>query len=614
MKQGVIGAPSAPPPRLVESARRALADTRDAEHVEPIEDEALGLELELGPYRQAIEQLDFEQRRILHAVSALKVRTHPSQRKIELAWQPPLPHELGAAAVTGYKVVLTEDVGQPESQTADSASAGAQRAIARFEARGLAADKRYKFRLRGVNGAGRGIWAKGQADSRRQTAERVFSFHESFDRRGVLWWLGCGEGVNADYDNPARGGAVRVSVSHTPSSQTARWMFVDHDTKERAYLDHRRSGAWVAVDLQRWQLRPTHYSLRAGPSTEDHFALCNWQFQGSIDGVDWTLLCHHAQRHGEAFAGDWRTLTWPVEPSASTQAFRHFRVVCLDNVHLSFAGLELYGVLEALAPGSRRSIARSVEDAAAQLEADAREAAESSRRRGVQVSHGLPEAERLRDEDEMWQMLEDSRAESEADGVVLGSPARFSSVEKRMPSVYLQEGQLEALDVTAVGQLAAHSRPTGPPNRTPKATGKAETLAKKQAIEKQLEANRAAWRGKGQVDWSLRKENATKGKDGQLLSEKEAAASDAIGGIDTDGDGEIEFDEFAKWLTGGDMQQVALASRMRRACSAALQLGRSPSAVELFRWLDRDGSGTINRTELSHNAFIFRGIDGELLA
>lgn len=77
-----------------------------------------------------------------------------------------------------------------------------------------------------------------------------------------------------------------VVASHGVSKSTAHWMFVGR-SNARAYIDCRHPGTWLAIDLRRHALRPTRYSLRAGPVDAEAFRLRNWQLQGSSDGMEW---------------------------------------------------------------------------------------------------------------------------------------------------------------------------------------------------------------------------------------------------------------------------------------------------------------------------------------
>jgi len=88
------------------------------------------------------------------------------------------------------------------------------------------------------------------------------------------------------YRNPAKDGLVGVVASHGVSKSTAHWMFVGR-SNARAYIDCRHPGTWLAIDLRRHALRPTRYSLRAGPVDAEAFRLRNWQLQGSSDGMEW---------------------------------------------------------------------------------------------------------------------------------------------------------------------------------------------------------------------------------------------------------------------------------------------------------------------------------------
>ena len=106
-------------------------------------------------------------------------------------------------------------------------------------------------------------------------------------------------------------------------------------------------GAWLDVNF---------YCLRHDANS--HHVLRNWALQGSVDGNSWFTLRHHfndtAMKDEKFSVG-----AWSVEKSSSSQAYAQFRIIQTGAnssgvERLMCAGMELYGTLVALAPGSKK--------------------------------------------------------------------------------------------------------------------------------------------------------------------------------------------------------------------------------------------------------------------
>lgn len=160
--------------------------------------------------------------------------------------------------------------------------------------------------------------------------------------RGVLYWLGTGKGTQ-EYRNPVSIGAISVHVGKlgdiTPDerehllqtqgetarirdeafSPESRQALVQYQPPVKGYdedtmLYHHTAleqcfSLWcnmslcnipTIVDLQFISLRLTAYSLRF-----DRHGMTDWNFEGSTDGIEWTLL-HEARndRHLAALSSD----------------------------------------------------------------------------------------------------------------------------------------------------------------------------------------------------------------------------------------------------------------------------------------------------------------------
>lgn len=91
-------------------------------------------------------------------------------------------------------------------------------------------------------------------------------------------------------------------------------------------------------------MRPTKYTLRHGGNYRAD-SLRNWDFQGSCNGNDWTLLRRHT--NDCSLDAPFATNTWSIE---TDKAYRFFRILqtghnSANHNFLVVSGIELYGDL-----------------------------------------------------------------------------------------------------------------------------------------------------------------------------------------------------------------------------------------------------------------------------
>jgi E3 ubiquitin-protein ligase HECTD1 len=174
-----------------------------------------------------------------------------------------------------------------------------------------------------------------------------FTFQSDFDQNGVFYFLGTNGGRAQSWANPADKGLVSVTMVPQPAFSGNKNGALSR-TKQRLRSKQRRN-PWLAVDLGPLRkLRLNKYSLRHGGHANEG-PLRNWEMQGSHDGEKWETLRVHV--NDGALRGEYGVASWDVESSA---AFRHFRIfdITAAPVQLSIGGLELYGRLELVFPGS----------------------------------------------------------------------------------------------------------------------------------------------------------------------------------------------------------------------------------------------------------------------
>jgi hypothetical protein len=128
---------------------------------------------------------------------------------------------------------------------------------------------------------------------------------------------------------------------------------------------HRPGGSypWMSIDLGKGRsLVPSYYCLRHGDKTgrkHGNFRLRSWDFEGSNDGINYTVIREHKNDDSMSNEG-FGVTAWEVE--AVNQAFRHFRIRMTGMnwwikkfpkytangcpaACLRCAGIELYGLL-----------------------------------------------------------------------------------------------------------------------------------------------------------------------------------------------------------------------------------------------------------------------------
>ena len=194
-----------------------------------------------------------------------------------------------------------------------------------------------------------------QLRSRRKIELR---YSHPFDKNGAMYFFGT-KGGTQEYQNPHEIGEVKVSALNPDSGITyySPHRFVQHKHDGCRNHTNKVASCWMKVVLPpgAW-LDVNFYCLRHDANS--HHVLRNWALQGSVDGNSWFTLRHHfndtAMKDEKFSVG-----AWSVEKSSSSQAYAQFRIIQTGAnssgvERLMCAGMELYGTLVALAPGSKK--------------------------------------------------------------------------------------------------------------------------------------------------------------------------------------------------------------------------------------------------------------------
>jgi hypothetical protein len=149
----------------------------------------------------------------------------------------------------------------------------------------------------------------------------------------------------------------KMSSIATNLSDPAHLLLHKHDGSTMSFTKDEEN-SWVSIDLGEGRsLIVNYYCLRHGNNT-GRYRLLSWDFEGSNDGSEWTVLMVHkddnslpdstgvdaARTGGEGFI----VAAWEVE--GVNQAYRHFRIRITGKSssgthHMCCAGIELWGRL-----------------------------------------------------------------------------------------------------------------------------------------------------------------------------------------------------------------------------------------------------------------------------
>lgn len=168
---------------------------------------------------------------------------------------------------------------------------------------------------------------------------------------GVLDYIAT-RGRSAPRQNPALAKWVRVIASSLAPDSAHESAVVGREAVRCVTMA--RANSFFVIDLVRWVVAPTHYSLRHY-SSWDVEAVRRWSLEGSIDGATWTLLIRHD--NDAALAKRGATHTWKLPRAASSAAYRFFRVLqwglnSSAHAFLALSGFEVYGELSEIAATS----------------------------------------------------------------------------------------------------------------------------------------------------------------------------------------------------------------------------------------------------------------------
>eukprot|EP01083_Nonionella_stella_P033085 90584_1 len=187
-----------------------------------------------------------------------------------------------------------------------------------------------------------------------------FKYESDFDENGFIFYLGTDRKTSNTFTNPADNGLITITAPP-----------LMHDSVSKNHLLGRKAVRLISKAIQnaafiidftstQYQISPTHYTLRHYESW-DAEAIRNWQFCGSNDGIQWTVLKQHNNDTSLKTRG--QSCTWPITDCIDYYSL--FRIYQFgsnsnDSHYLCVSGFEIYGnVRKQSVPGSSR-VPRSV--------------------------------------------------------------------------------------------------------------------------------------------------------------------------------------------------------------------------------------------------------------
>ena len=167
------------------------------------------------------------------------------------------------------------------------------------------------------------------------------SYISAGDTNGVFYYIGT---LNATttFLNPITRGKV-LATSNSGALTTGTFPLLT-DRTTGTLVGPNTVGSWISVELRGYELRCNQYSIRN--TVANTTTLVNWQFQGSKDGLVWTVLDIQTNNTTIATASAWYNFT-----VLNNGYYRFFRILSTGKDssgttdQIAIGELELYGKL-----------------------------------------------------------------------------------------------------------------------------------------------------------------------------------------------------------------------------------------------------------------------------
>eukprot|EP01084_Bolivina_argentea_P024805 46178_1 len=171
-------------------------------------------------------------------------------------------------------------------------------------------------------------------------------YEYDFDQNGICYLLGTNYGTE-EWTNPAERGWTKLKSYPQWSDHCSINAVVGRTSKKYSRTERNVSNAWISVTFVALQIQPSAYTLRHYDNVNS-CALRSWNFEGSNDGIKWTVLKKHL--NDEALKKKGQSHTWQIKKCGYYQSFRIYMTGVnsnnQDTLYLCCSGLEIYGQLK----------------------------------------------------------------------------------------------------------------------------------------------------------------------------------------------------------------------------------------------------------------------------
>ncbi|EGC35433.1 hypothetical protein DICPUDRAFT_16127, partial [Dictyostelium purpureum] len=169
----------------------------------------------------------------------------------------------------------------------------------------------------------------------------LFEYQYDFDYKGIIFWIST-DGNKEKWSNPHLTSKIKITSSSVDKGNL-------HDIVEitpNAFWTKDVPASWVMIDVgPNRSVVPHYYTIRHGLSFKSD-SLRTWDFQGSTNGEQWTVLKRHTNDLSLNFK--YATHSWPI--TGCETAYRYFRILQTgknsnNRNFLVIGGIEIYGEL-----------------------------------------------------------------------------------------------------------------------------------------------------------------------------------------------------------------------------------------------------------------------------
>jgi hypothetical protein len=174
----------------------------------------------------------------------------------------------------------------------------------------------------------------------------LFQYSSPSDNNGYLYYIATKQRTHS-YDNPHNNKFVCLTAStYHPASSYGDISLILNEKQETFYTDNDYiAEQWIKLDLMNNRpIIPNYYRLN-GASFGGSYALRNWEFQGSQNGLIWTALTKHEDDQQIENGRD-NPIAWKIKDYGV--AYRYFRIYSTTTQErgtyfMSLGAIEIYG-------------------------------------------------------------------------------------------------------------------------------------------------------------------------------------------------------------------------------------------------------------------------------